>query len=319
MNSYSEALMPLLQAVGQLFLIASIGGLMVRRKWVSSAQVDGLSYFTVYLFLPALIFSKNIRQFDPEALPFWWMIPIGTFLIITTGVLLTRTLFYKNKDRNILAAIASLQNAAYLLLPIGQVAYPEQFDEFVFYVFLVVLGTSPTLWSLGKVLVTSGTEKISLKSFITPPFLANVTSLLLVLLGMRQLVPDTLLGTFEMIGQATVPAANLVLGAMIGGISLRALPKLTELLGVSTVKYIAIPLLVWSILYYSGLYLTHPLLCEVLVLESAAAPATNLMIQVRTYGGNAQKVGSIMLIMYTLCLFFIPFWILAWRYFLTTI
>jgi predicted permease len=43
------------------------------------------------------------------------------------------------------------------------------------------------------------------------------------------------------------------------------------------------------------------------------APATQIIIQVKKYGGDVQNVGSMMFIAYSLCLITIPFWFAVWN------
>lgn len=54
--------------------------------------------------------------------------------------------------------LASIQNAAYLILPLGAVLCPQQFEQFSVYVFLFVMGQSIPIWTIGKQLTTSVVE-----------------------------------------------------------------------------------------------------------------------------------------------------------------
>ena len=54
-------------------------------------------------------------------------------------------------------------------------------------------------------------------------------------------------------------------------------------------------------------------LARLLVIEAASAPAVGLILQVKTYGGNEQKVGSLMLLSYIACIFTLPLWIAIWE------
>ncbi|RLD62083.1 MAG: permease, partial [Bacteroidetes bacterium] len=52
---------------------------------------------------------------------------------------------------------------------------------------------------------------------------------------------------------------------------------------------------------------------DLFVIQSAVAPAANIIIQIRKYGGDKQKVGSVMFISYLICLISIPLWLSIWR------
>jgi predicted permease len=55
------------------------------------------------------------------------------------------------------------------------------------------------------------------------------------------------------------------------------------------------------------------LLAEFFVIEAAAAPAVALVLQVRTYGGNEQRVGAVMFLSYLACTVTLPAWVAVWR------
>jgi predicted permease len=66
------------------------------------------------------------------------------------------------------------------------------------------------------------------------------------------------------------------------------------------------------LLYISPLPSRYPLLSNLLILEAAAPAATAMIIQIRRYGGDERKAGSIILVSYFACLILIPFWLALW-------
>ena len=50
--------------------------------------------------------------------------------------------------------LASMQNAIYIVLSVGQVLFIDEFDQFALYCFLLILGTIPVMWNLGKVMIS---------------------------------------------------------------------------------------------------------------------------------------------------------------------
>jgi predicted permease len=262
-----------------------------------------------------MIVANIVREFQPGQFRIWPLVPIAAVVIIAFGLLLSGLLFIRElpKKKNMLS-LASIQNASFLILPIGSVLFPDQFEEFKLYCFLYLLGVSPVLWTLGKYLVSTepGTG-IKVRDFITPPFVANLIGLFLVFTNLRQVVPSIIIGSAELIGSATVPVATLVLGAVLGGMSFRLRPHLFDALRVATVKMIVIPLATVAALHFTTLASAYPLLAIFLVIEAASAPATTMVIQVKHYGGDEQKIGSIILLTYIACTFTLPFWVALWQ------
>lgn len=313
---FFEGFYTMLEALARVFLVIIVAGLLVRKKIISQEQISALSKVTVIVFLPALVFANTIKHFNPNILPYWWLLPIFGVVMSLVGFILAAGVFAidfkKNKN---LTAIASMQNAGYLVLPIGQVIYPEHFSEFAIITFLFILGYNPLLWTLGKFLSTSSETSIKFKTkdLITPPAIANILSLLIVILSWQKLFPDFFVDSVSLVSEAAVPVATFVLGATLGTVSLKKFPKIWNILRVTLVKYISLPVVTIAILYWFNIGKTHPLLADFFVIQAAAAPATGLILQVRTYGGNIQKVSEMMLLMYIICLIALPFWIAIWH------
>jgi predicted permease len=306
----------MLNALAVVFIIIFGAGFLVRKKIVTDEHIDSLSKLTVTVLMPCMIFSNTLSEFKPQELPQWWLLPLVGIVMSLIGVGISVLFFADNlkKHRNMIA-VASMQNAGYLVLPIGQVVYPEQFKEFALITFLFILGYNPLLWTLGKHLATATHEKVKInfKMLISPPAVTNISTLIIVLLGLAPYFPKVFIDSAEMLGKATVPSANFVLGATLGTISLRKFPDFLDILRVTAIRYLIIPIATIAVLYWLRLWETQPLLADFFVIQSAAAPATAIMLQVRAYGGEQQKVGSMMLWAYLICLVALPFWIAIWH------
>src|SRR4030043_462651 len=115
------------------------------------------------------------------------------------------------KHRNILP-LASMPNAAYLVLPIGEFLYPDQFEQFAVYCFLVVLGLNPVFWTVGLYLVTGRKRSdFQWKQLLTPPFILNIISILIVLSSVHIFIPVIISDSIDMLGKAPVPSATFLL------------------------------------------------------------------------------------------------------------
>ena len=306
---------PVFKAVFTIFFIILVSGLLVRFKVISQENIKGLSVATVNVFYPSLVFSKILSNFKPEQFHYWWLMPLSSIAMIIIAMGLSALLFYKElPQKKNMIALSSLMNAGYLVLPVGQMLYPNQFGEFASLCFLFILGLSPMLWSVGKFLVTSDTgTKMTFKSLATPPFVANILAVLLVLANLNNYVPNIIVTTTTFLGNATVPVATFILGATLGSISFKIWPSFWDVLRVTSVKFIFIPIITIFALSLTNLRAEYPLLADLFVIQSSVAPAANIIIQIRKYGGDKQKVGSVMFISYMICLFSIPFWLSVWR------
>lgn len=322
MEAFAQTFGLMFRAMVQLLLIAVLAGFLVRRKRVTQEQIKSLAAITVNILLPAMIFSNIVKTFRPGETPGWWGLPLLGVGVSLVGLAMAWLLFRRElPGKNLMLAMASLHNSGYMTLPLGKMAYPEQFDRFAMLTFLFILGYSPFLWSVGKRLCCpacgpdgKGSDE-GWRGFITPPFTANVVAIVLVLAGLAGWLPSVAVESMDMLGSATVPVATFVLGATVGGIVLSRLPPWSDAVRAIGIKLVLLPALMITVLGALQAWTSvriDPLMGNFLVIQSATAPATALALQVRKYGGDEQTTGSLLLVSYILCTLSLPLWMAAW-------
>jgi predicted permease len=314
-EAFGAAFVSTVAAVAAIFLVIFVSGLMVRRDIISQQQISGLSVATVNIFLPCLIFSKVVATLKPAELPGWWALPLAGIAMALVGTGLGALVFAgKLREKRNMLPLAGMQNAGYLVLPIGLALFPDRFDTFALYVFLFILGYNPILWSLGKLLVSgNGGTQSGWRQLVTPPFVANLLAIAFALSGAAKMLPAPVFGAIELLGTAAVPVATLVLGAILGSIEVRLRSNIADTARALGVKLVLLPAVTVTLLHMTRLYISNPLLADFFVIEAASAPAVALVLQVRTYGGDERRVGSVMFFSYLACTLTLPAWVAIWR------
>ena len=315
MTAFTTTAAATLLSILKIFIVIFLAGYLVRRKILTEAMVTALTKVTIVLFLPCLILDKILTNLSPADFPLWWTLPLASILMAMAGLALATAVFFRElPEKRSMLAVASMQNAGYLILPVGAALYPDQFDQFALYVAFFLVGFNPILWSVGKFLATNGAERGSeWRGLLNPPLVACLSAIALVLTGLSRLVPTPVLETIELLGDGAVPTATVVLGAMLGGMSLHLRPHLWDAARALTVKYGLLPAVTVAVLSVTEIGTTDPLLARFLVLQAASAPAVGLILQVRAYGGDEQKVGTVMLVSYILCIVSLPVWLAVWE------
>jgi len=316
MNSlFAQTFVTVFIALIKIFIIAFIAGFLVRKKIISEETINGISRLVVIIFLPVLIFSTITTEFNPDIQSWWAIIPLGAIGVSAMGILISWLFFIRNsREKKYLFPLSAMQNAVYLVLPIGEFLYKDRFSEFSLVCFLVVLGMSPFMWTVGKVLLTGEhSENHGFRKILTPPFVANVLSIGLVLSGLNGFIPGFISGTAEFIGRATVPLATFILGASIAT-SIRSIPPFFDTLRVLGVKFVFLPVITILLLMFFQTGEQYPLLSDVLVIQSSSAPATAHILQLRTYGGRIKEASGIIFTAYLICMLAIPFWLTVWKF-----
>lgn len=320
MNNFFNIFLQTFLAVFQILLIIFVSAALTRKKVFTSDHLKGLSAAVINFFLPCLIFSNITTNFYPSELKLWFLLPLSSVLMIAIGLITGWLVFRKHlPQKKDILALTSLQNAGYFVLALGAVIFKDQYEQFKLYCFLFILGISPVLWSFGRFLIgRDGPKDFKFSMLLTPPFIANVLSIILVLTGLRNLLIDfkpfdMLLNTTAFMGKATVPMALFVLGGTLGLITAKINHYLKDMINVMLIKLAILPILTILALWTLKINSINPLVCLFLVIEAASPPAVSILIQAKHYGGDEQKLGSIMLICYVLSLISVPVWLTIWQ------
>lgn len=293
----------------RIVVVALLAGILVRRRVIRSEDIDTLSRITIHVLLPCLILTSLITRLDTGSTPLWWILPLASMAMNLGGLFFGWVLFGRTTRRHPeLIAMSGIQNSAYLVLPVGQALFPETFDTFAAYCFLFVIGNTPIHWTLGVRLV-GGKGKVRLREMINPPLVASLAGVAIALSGLSPHVPSLVLDATGLLGSATIPLATFILGATLGEVRLQKLPPWHRLLGLAGVKFGLVPLITWWAISAFDLARQSPLIASLFMIQAAAAPATNLILQARAYNGRTEVIGGAMLACYVVCLMAIPFWL----------
>ncbi|WP_300668350.1 AEC family transporter [Desulfoluna sp.] len=293
----------------RIVLVALFAAFLTRRRIIQPKDIDTLSRITIHVLLPCLILTSLITRLNTTSSSLWWILPLASMAMNLGGLFLGWVLFGRTFHKHPeLIAMCGIQNSAYLVLPVGQALFPASFDTFAAYCFLFVIGNTPIHWTLGVRLV-GGKDKINLKGMLNPPLIASLLGVVLVLLGLTSYVPPLVMDSTRLLGSATIPLATFILGATLGEVRFKSLPPWHGLLRLSFVKFGFIPLATWACISAFHLADRNPLVASLFMIQAAAAPATNLILQARAYNGRTEILGGAMLICYAVCLFAIPFWL----------
>lgn len=313
----------------KIFFIVLLAGILMRKKVLSQNNLHGLSVATVDVFLPCLSFTSILTHFRPGQFDIWWVLPTSGVLITVAGMLLGWLFFFREfPEKRNMVPLAGVQNAGFLILPLGAILFPDRFEQFSVYVFLFVIGQALPIWTISKLMTTTAPDaQFQWKDMLTPPLVATLLAIAIVFAGLHPLffaaqtahtagllktALSTIFDAVRLIGEATVPLAIFILGGVLGSIAFKLRPYITDVIRVLSIKLVLLPLLTITAVYFSGIGTSIPLLAVFFVLQSSSAPAIVLVLQVKKYGGDEQKIGSILLVSYLACLVMMPIWVSVW-------
>jgi len=271
-------------AVMQSFFLGAIGYLLVKKDILGPEGLDSLSRLVIDITLPILIFCQLIKDFRFALYQDWWIFPLLSMVITLAGwtVAALFTAFIKGEDHKLqFSSLVAFQNSGYLPLALIAALLPkEKTDAMFIYLFLFLLGFNLIMWSVGVHLLTFTRDKrFELSSLFSPPVIATIFSLILVLFGLNRFIPEQVSKPLRMVGDCTLPLAMFVVGGSLARIHLGRLDKKAIFLVILT-KLIILPAAgLWLILKFN-----LPILVGLLLLiQLAMPPATSLSLIIRHY------------------------------------
>ena len=315
MDSFLHGFSTAFQAMLQLGIIVAVSGILARKKVFSEDMVAGMTKGVVYCFLPCLIFDKITHNFHPGEMEFWWVIPLSALGMFLLGLGFTVLLNPREmKLQPDLLPLGFMQNAGYLSLAVGKVMVPDRFDQWAVYTFLYILVFNPLLWTFGKYFVShDSTKRFQFRGIITPPLVGNILGVTLVLTGVAKWIPFPVSESVHLLGSAAVPVSMVILGATLATTPFSVQKHLGLVTKSFITKLLLLPAAVMGILLAYGLPKELEMLGLFWILQAAYPQASNLILQIRTYGGSRERVCAVLVICYIGSLVTLPFWVGLWQ------
>lgn len=271
-------------AVFQIFLLAAIGYLLVKGKFLSEQGVDAISNLVMDVTLPALIFCQLIKDFSFESYPNWWVFPLISIAITAAGLLagLLFSLFIKGEQHKLqFISLAGFQNSGYL--PIALVAAllsGSQLSAMLIYLFLFLAGFNLVMFSVGVHILNFHRErKLNWTDLVSAPVIATLLSLLLIALGLNKFVPDAVITPLKMLGDSTLALAMLVVGANLAELRLKDIDKRAISFLILS-KMIVLPALGLAVIMFFGI---SKLVGLLILIQLAMPSAVTLSVFIRSY------------------------------------
>lgn len=308
--SFAEGIRTAFGGVATLCMLVAFGFTLTKLGVVEPHHVRALSKVVVWFTLPCLILSTLTSKFEPDEFPFWWLFPIGTMasvlVLLGFGYMGSTFLNLNHHDRRLLSCLLAFPNTGYIPLPLAAAVLPSPDRETAFlYIFLLALGSSSLMWSLGAALISGKRQEIGLaiRSAITPPLVATIVGLVTVFTSLNRYLPFFLRDGLSMAGNATIPLIMFSLGGMLSGLQRNQSLHLVEVSLLALLKLGVLPLVV---LFMVKLFAVDEILGFVLVLVAASPPAIGLAVMSNYYDVDSALMDVSLFWTYVLCIFTIP-------------
>ncbi|MEN3930475.1 AEC family transporter [Microvirga sp. W0021] len=255
-------------------------------------DIAGLARLSVYLMLPFLCFDMFYRHelsFSDIYLIIYTV--ILTYILIAIIYVLARLLKYNTKDGSALILSSVFMNSGNYGIPVVLLAFGEEGRPIVIFltVFHGVLQATIGIYYAAK---GGGAGSVGIKAPLLavvrmPVIHAIVLGFLFQKLGIH--ISENFMVCIEMVGNASIPTAMIVLGMQLATISLKHVDLLKTAIAV-TLKLLISPVLAYLLVFFMPV---DPLIKKVFVLTAGMPTAANTTILALQFDTDAKFVSAV--------------------------
>ena len=261
----------LFEKMAMLVILLALGYLCARLKLVGPEFNKGLSKLVINFFLVGMILSsvinKEMELTGAEALTGFLMLALMMLICFAIAWISPGVLRIKDGDKGMYRMLVAFMNNGFMRFPIVAAIYGE---GAVFFASLSNIPFNLLLYSAGVMLLREGSEgeKFKLRNAINAPLVATLIATIILVLKIP--VPAIIDDTVDTISSATVPLSMMCIGLSLGSVSLKDAFVHPRLYGLSFVRLVVCPLIVWFVMSF---FITNPVILGTIVILSACPSA----------------------------------------------
>ena len=261
----------LFEKMAMLVILLALGYLCARLKLVGPEFNKGLSKLVINFFLVGMILSsvinKEMELTGAEALTGFLMLALMMLICFAIAWISPGVLRIKDGDKGMYRMLVAFMNNGFMGFPIVAAIYGE---GAVFFASLSNIPFNRLLYSAGVMLLREGSEgeKFKLRNAINAPLVATLIATIILVLKIP--VPAIIDDTVDTISSATVPLSMMCIGLSLGSVSLKDAFVHPRLYGLSFVRLVVCPLIVWFVMSF---FITNPVILGTIVILSACPSA----------------------------------------------
>lgn len=294
----------LIEKMALLVILLALGYLCAHLKLVGPELNKGLSKLVINVFLAGMILSsvinKKLEMTGGDIAFGLLMMTLSMLICLGLGWLSPTLLRIKDGDKGMYRMLSAFMNNGFVGFPLVAAVYGE---NAVFFASLSNIPCNMLLYTVGVMLLQKGDKstKFSIKSVINVPIVATLIAVVIFAfeIPMPKLVDDVA----DTVSAATVPLSMMCVGLSLGSVSLKEALLQPRLYGISLVRLIICPLMVWLVL---RMFITNPVILGTIVLLAACPSAIICTILGIQYGRDGVESSEAIFISTMLSMITIP-------------
>jgi predicted permease len=277
----------IITAIIPIMLTVGIGFLVESRR---SMDVRVLATVSLYVLLPCLIFSSLFTT--PltlgEALPIVYVLLLTTAALWTLGKAVSRARRMAQDEESCFLLTTMFMNAGNMGMPVALYAFGERALDLAVISVLAMNFTMNTVAVYYSSRHRGGHGEAVRTVFSLPAIYAAVIALLL-RAALHIELPNFLLDPVRMLGMATIPVSQLLLGIQLAKARTQVGDHLSSAIGPNAIRLLLAPALAFGFVTLLGV---HGLTAKVAVLISAMPSAVNVAIYTTEFGLQPRRIAT---------------------------
>lgn len=270
-------------AILETFIVFGIGAFLTRRKVLDATGITQLSNLTLDVLFPLLTLGSITRNFRADQLCELWVLPVLGFGMMAFGMLLgkflTKLMRCKTRERQAMFQhFCTCNNYVFLPLIVLDNLWG---DKYVSMLLLMNIGTTIGFWTLGIAAFGGATVKETVRNIFSINLYAVLLALFLVFCSIP--LPGLLAKVCDTMGSIAVPLVLISIGAAIYNSASRLGKHLFDVLYLSAVRLVILPIL--FVLLLKLLHLPEDVF-RVLAVVSLMPVSSSSVLVARRYGGD---------------------------------
>jgi len=299
----NDMMVKIIYAIIEMFCMFGVGALAMRLKFIEKDDLSKLGRLVIDIMFPMLIFSTITSKFNPSQLNELWMLPVFGFGLMFSGGLLGFIFRYgvrNRKDERMITFhhFCAINNYVFLPLIILQSLWG---DKYVALLLIMNIGSTLGFWTVGVGILSGGCIKKTLRNIFSINLLAVVIALSFCFLNIP--VPELAANVFSKIGGAAVPLMLIIIGAAICNSAHHLLKNKWDIIYLSLVRLIIIPLILVSVLKLLPLPIE---VFRVVFVVSIMPVSSSAVVFMRRFGGNPDLAAQAAVVTTLLSILTIP-------------
>ena len=237
-----------IMAIVETFGMFAVGGLAMWLKIIEEKDLNKLGRLIIDILFPMMVFASITKNFDPTKLDELWIMPLLGFGLMLFGGIAGFGFRYcmTNRTPERMATFhhyCAINN--YLFLPYIILANLWG-QEYIPLLLIMNIGSTIGFWTIGIATMGGANLKQTIKNIFSINQIAVV--LALIFCFVRIPVPVVIMTVFTKLGDASVPLMLMVIGAALFINAHQTLQNKFDVLCLSVVRLVIIPLMIIFIL-----------------------------------------------------------------------